>query len=69
MCIVKSARNYLKSKFGGRYIIIDFMITEPRQEKEQITISAEDVSKCFEVVNDIVDLWSIPMPPAWPIRG
>ena len=32
------------------------MITEPRQEKEQITISAEDVSKYFEVVNDIVDL-------------
>ena len=56
MCIVKSAKNCLKSKFGGRYIIIVFMITEPRQEKEQITISAEDVSKCFEVVNYIVDL-------------
>ena len=53
MCIVKSARNCLKSKFGGRYIIIVVMITEPRQEKEQITISAEDVIKCFEVVNDI----------------
>ena len=52
MCIVKSARNCLKSKFGGNYIIIVFMITEPRQEKEQITISAEDVNKCFKVVND-----------------
>ena len=54
MCILKSARNYLISKFGGRYIIIVFMITEPRQEKEQITISAEDVSKCFEVVKILI---------------